>query len=281
MNRPSGLPETSGGGNKRHSLLDPPEGFFDCLFDALSGLTGIDRESIVVSQRHLMTYHDTCKPRPALHKDRLSSAIAVGIPLHVPADSRLLLFPFDDVSENPFLTNEFVAASGFDASVDRALERWRCVEVEDAPGDLVVFRGSRIWHTRLNAAGASHLYVMVNDRGLDPLAEDPRAGRWRELNADFLSSPVWDGDLAAGCALSPIVDTVERQLHRNQSVTRRVVLWPNVRVYLNETEWLIVEALADGGRTARHALDRVLNRPEGNSAMVRLIAEGVVQVEDR
>jgi hypothetical protein len=45
-------------------------------------------------------------------------------------------------------------------------------EVYDEPGDVIVFRGSSIWHLRRRSAGAVNLYFKMNDFDADPLGED-------------------------------------------------------------------------------------------------------------
>jgi hypothetical protein len=95
---------TAIGGDKTQALFEFPEetDFPGELFDVISSMCGLDRANMTLSERHIKAYEDDAAPNPRAHKDRVSSKVSVGLSIDIPTGSRLVLFPDDDRSVNPF-----------------------------------------------------------------------------------------------------------------------------------------------------------------------------------
>jgi hypothetical protein len=143
----------------------------------LGGMTavmcGLEPGSFTVSERHIKAYEAGADPDPPAHKDRLSSLVSVGVSIEVPEGSTLVLYPHDDVGENPYLTTDLRASLEPGALPEDILAGVRGIEIQDRPGDVVIFRGSAFWHRRLRSSGTVNLYLKCNDFDSDPLGEDP------------------------------------------------------------------------------------------------------------
>ncbi|HEX4175314.1 MAG TPA: hypothetical protein VHY81_05290 [Acidimicrobiales bacterium] len=143
----------------------------------LGGMTaamcGLVPASFTVSERHIKAYEVGADPDPPAHKDRLSSLVSVGVSIVVPEGSTLVLYPHNDVGENPYLTTDLRASLEPDALPEDILAGVRGIEIQDRPGDVIVFRGSAFWHRRLRSRGTVNLYLKCNDFDSDPLGEDP------------------------------------------------------------------------------------------------------------
>ncbi len=92
-------------GKKEQSLFAFPYADYEGeLFDAVSALTGLQRPTMTLSERHINGYDAHADPNPALHKDRYPSQISVGLSIQIPAGSQLVMYPFDHLELNPFNT---------------------------------------------------------------------------------------------------------------------------------------------------------------------------------
>ena len=164
-------------GKKEQSLYEFPDGaeFPGEIFDAVSVVCGLNRATMTVSERHIQAYEADANPDPEAHKDRYPSQVSLGFSIDIPSASRLVLYPYDHRSLNPFNS-----AATFQRSLqphehpNEALKSAREVELADEAGDVVMFHGSTTWHLRRHAANAVNLYVKLNDFDCDPLGEDPR-----------------------------------------------------------------------------------------------------------
>jgi hypothetical protein len=88
------------------------------------------------------------------------------------------------------------------------------VELDAKPGDVVVFRGSTIFHGRLHAAKSSILYFKFNTMGLDPLGEDPSTEMRRQRTLEILPNKSDDELLNSLVELSPRLQHIDRQYSR-------------------------------------------------------------------
>lgn len=138
-----------------------------------AAMCSLEPASFTISERHIKAYEVGANPDPPAHKDRLSSLVSVGVSIVVPEGSTLVLYPHDDVGENPYLTTDLRASLEPDALPENVLAGVRGIEIQDRPGDVVVFRGSALWHRRLRSGGTMNLYLKCNDFDSDPLGEDP------------------------------------------------------------------------------------------------------------
>jgi hypothetical protein len=183
---------------KQQFLFELPSdsGFFSHVFHNIATVADLPVERMTISERHLKAYLENAAPNPPLHKDRLSSQVAVGIPLIVPEESQVILYPYHLRG-----VNVFDSAAQFRQSLDEKdspealLENVAPVLLNVRPGDVVIFLGSEIYHERLNAAGAVVLYIKLNGMRLDPLCEDPSTPLQRQRSLAILGIKA-DIDLA-------------------------------------------------------------------------------------
>jgi hypothetical protein len=189
-------------GKKEQVVYDFADAFDDYpgeLYDFVSAVCGLNRETITLSERHCQVYDAHANPEPAAHKDRLGSQVSMGFSVDIPDVSTLVLYPNDHRDVNPLNSSVAYRASlRPDELPEVVLPSATEVELNDEPGDVVLFPGSSTWHLRRNAAGAVNLYTKFNDFNCDPLGEDPRTGDMHEKSVALLrqfGEP--DGDLAA------------------------------------------------------------------------------------
>jgi hypothetical protein len=184
------------------------------LFDVVSAVCGLRRETMTLSERHIQAYESEANPNPQAHKDRFPSQVSVGFSVEIPEASRLVLYPYDHRDINPFnMAAALIRSLQPHELPDVALQDAREVEIADRPGDVVMFAGSSTWHLRRRSAGAVNLYVKLNDFDCDPLGEDPGTEARREHTLAALASA--DGQLGAHTVkLSRRFDAVERRLSR-------------------------------------------------------------------
>jgi hypothetical protein len=138
-------------GKKEQSLYDFPDStdFPDEIFDVVSEVCGLNRSTMTLSERHIQAYDPDANPEPDAHKDRYPSQVSLGFSISIPAESRLVLYPYDHRSLNPFNS-----AATFQRSLQPyelpnvALKDAREVVLDDHDGDVVMFPGSTTWHLR-------------------------------------------------------------------------------------------------------------------------------------
>jgi hypothetical protein len=164
-------------GDKQQSLYQFPQDW-DCFGELLNGLAsvcGLDRNALILSERHIKAYDRNANPHPLPHKDRYGSEVSVGFSVTVPEASKLVLYLYDDVSVNLFDSSAELRASLTPEMLPEIkLKNARRVELSDSSGDVVMFRGNAIWHLRSYPAGTTMLYLKLNTFNSDPLGEDPR-----------------------------------------------------------------------------------------------------------
>ena len=139
--------------------------------DGMARLTGIDRDSFTISERHLKVYDAAAEPWPAPHKDRASSEISIGLPIRLPAGSSACVLPKLGITANTddraiFLTDRDHPTPG------KVYEMEEAIKLNEQIGDVVVFLGSALFHERINGGGTAILYLKVNGSGQDPLGEN-------------------------------------------------------------------------------------------------------------
>ncbi|MEA2468710.1 MAG: hypothetical protein QOJ57_2836, partial [Thermoleophilaceae bacterium] len=152
---------------------------------------------------------------PPAHKDRFPSQVSMGFSISIPAESKLVLYPYSHRETNPFNTSAGLRRHLQPHELPEvALKDARELVLDDADRDVVMFPGSTTWHLRRNAANALNLYLKFNDFGLDPLGEDPftDSRRSRTLAAVSSGSEALDGLVPV---LSRRLDTVSRTATRD------------------------------------------------------------------
>jgi hypothetical protein len=143
------------------------------LVETIGELTGLPVEDLIVSERHLKVYRQDAPQNPPPHKDRRGTQLAIGFCIDVAPESRLILYPHHERSENRFDSyDDFLASLSEAERPENALRGVAPLAIDTRRGDFIAFEGSTIWHERTNAAGSKLLYLKMNALGLDPLGEN-------------------------------------------------------------------------------------------------------------
>ena len=269
---------TAIGGRKEQALFEFPEGvdFPGELFDAIASLCGLERDGMTLSERHIKAYDHDAPGEPIPHKDRYASQVSVGLSIEVPEGSELVVFPYDETDWNPYnISADYLNSLPPEKRPEKALTSAREVVIKDAPGDVMMFHGARMWHARRNPARAVNLYLKLNDFGCDPLGEDPATQQRREATLAAVGSA--NGNLDG---LVPVYgrrfDAVSRQYTRdwNEVVHARVFDAPPIM--LSAEELALLERI-DGRRTVAEAA----GDDSARAAVVRLADAGVLDLLSR
>jgi hypothetical protein len=240
------------------------------LFDAISVVCDLDRDTIALSERHINAYDKNANPNPAPHKDRDASKISCGVCID-PSDSELVIYPDASRELNPFTSAAtYYASLPADQKPEVALTPDQEVVIKDEPGDVMMFYGSAIWHMRRNSARSVNLYMKFNDFDYDPLGEDPntieRQARSRQLLSANGSSLPED----AIAKVSRQLESLTTQRSRNEIDVRQAKLWGQDPVLIDEDELQLLQTL-NGGATVG-SLDQGLVRRLAERGLVDLVA---------
>jgi hypothetical protein len=271
-------------GNKQQSVYEFPDTAqnLDELFEAVGAVCGLNPKKLTLSERHIKFYESNANPNPAAHKDRFASQIAIGFSIQVPEGSKLVLYPYDHLEVNPFNASAGLRASlSPDRLPENILKSVRRVEISDAPGDITMFRGNKIWHLRANAAGTKMLYLKLNDCNCDVLGEDPSTAACRKFTEISLTST--DSDLEQMIPLiGRKVDYVERRYTRNWEEVAGVVLHGELSFTIDGEELLALRAM-DGQRTVLSVVKEMgysVDPTVGLQKIRRLAARGAVDLSN-
>jgi hypothetical protein len=269
-------------GDKQQAMYEfPGDGDYTAeLFDAVAGVTGLNRRAMVLSERHIKAYESTAEPEPHAHKDRFASEISVGISVHVQKGSTLVLYPYDENTVNAFNTSVGLRASlSKEQYPEPVLKKARRVEINDAPGDVIMFRGHSIWHLRANPANTTMLYLKLNTFNCDPLGEDPATPETRKRTQLAAAAPDEQFE-----RLIPLigrrVDYIHRHYNRNWVEVPGVVLWGEKHFSIDEFELNALRAM-DGKRTVGAVIAAVDGRSSKSDALRkfrRLALRGVIDL---
>jgi len=269
-------------GDKQQAMYEfPKEGdYVGELFGAVAIVCGLNRNDMVLSERHIKAYESTAEPEPHAHKDRFASEISVGVSVHVQEGSTLVLYPYDYNEINAFNTSVGLRASlSKDQYPEPALKKARRVEIKDSPGDVIMFRGHSIWHLRANPANTTMLYLKLNTFNCDPLGEDSRTSEVRKQSQ--AAAAFNDQQLEKMIPMiGRRVDYIHRHYNRNWEEVPGVVLWNEKHFSLDEYELSALRAM-DGKRTVRAVMDTLNkqgNRAEALQKFRRLALRGVIDL---
>jgi hypothetical protein len=268
-------------GKKEQSLYDfPDEVDIGELYDVVCATCGLDRGNVTLSERHIQIYESNAAPEPPAHKDRFPSQVSMGFSISIPAESRLVLYPYSHRETNPFNTSAGLRRHlQPDEYPEVVLKDARELVLDDQDRDVVMFHGNNTWHLRRNAADALNLYLKFNDYGLDPLGEDPftEGRRARTLaavgaGADSLGSlfPV----------LSRRLDTVSRTATRDgwrEELEARV--FGEEPVGLTELQHEAITTL-EGSETLAELAARLGDPADAAAQIARLAELGVLDLVD-
>jgi hypothetical protein len=266
-------------GDKQQGLYLFPDGadYFGEFLDAIGRVTGLDPKRLVLSERHIKAYEANADPNPQPHKDRYASQVSVGFSVTVPAGSRLVLYPHDDVWINPYNTAARLRASLSETPAQRVQHAHRVV-IEDKPGDVLIFKGNAIWHLRENPANTTNVYLKLNAFNCDPLGEDPRTDTVRRRSVQLADGP----DAALGDVVPLVgrrVDYFNRLLSRDGQEACEVVLWGGATERVSASELAALRRLDWGATVSELApLFNGGDATEGLRAVRRLASAGVIDL---
>jgi hypothetical protein len=265
-------------GDKLQALYEFPEGRLEEFLEGVGRVCGLEPARLVLTERHIKTYEATANPSPLAHKDRYSSQVSIGFSVTVPEGSTLVLYPKDDLETNPFNSStEYRRSFTADRTPETRLKGARPVEIQDRPGDVVMFYGSRIWHLRRNAANTVMLYFKVNDFDCDTLGEDPRTQPIRERSRAAASGAA---DAAFGAfypVLGRAVESFQRRIGRDGNELVGVLVAGTGHVTIEEWELELLRAL-DGKSTAAEVVRFFGGEPHVGRSLRRFAECGAIDL---
>jgi hypothetical protein len=194
--------------------------------------------------------------------------VSVGLSIDIPPGSCIELYPDDDVWVNPHnVAGNLLGALPAEGQPEVTLAGRRPVRIEDSAGDVVMFRGSAVWHLRRNSANAKNLYLKFNDFGSDPLGEDPRTEQLRSATLAALEN----GGVASLTAVPARRFDVIRRLTTRVAELKilEADVWGSPPVALSEQEAQMLEGLAGGRAVAE--LDESSVRRLARSGVIDLV----------
>lgn len=269
-------------GNKQQALYEFPQDadYLSEFFETVGAICGLEPQSLVLSERHIKAYEPDANPAPLAHKDRYASQISVGFSVKVPHESTLVFYPWDDVGVNPFNSSaELRASYSPDRVPEKILKNAERVEIQDAPRDVMMFRGNAIWHLREKSANTTMVYLKLNAFHCDPLGEDPTDEACSQQTRSLLSAP--DGELQKTIPLmGRRVDYVHRRYSRDWREVTGVVLSSGRHLTIDEDEMRALQAM-DGQRSVGEVIQKIGNVSNGVSGLDkirRLAACGIVDL---
>jgi len=237
-------------GDKQQAMYEFPEGgdYVNELRQHVGGVVGLPAEELVFSERHVKAYDAGADPNPKAHKDRFASEFSVGLSVHVKDGSTLVLYPYDELDINPFNTSQQLRASfSPETAPEPRLAKARRVEINDAPRDVILFRGHKVWHLRANPALTTMLYLKMNALHCDPMGEDDKTDGFKQRT--LAAAEAGDDELSKKVVqIGRRVDFFHRHYDRFWQEVPGVVLWGEKHFTLSEPEFKMLRAV-DGKRT--------------------------------
>ncbi|MCW8194879.1 hypothetical protein F6455_08775 [Proteobacteria bacterium 005FR1] len=227
--------------------------------DPVGAVAGVAGSQVTLCERHVKVYNDNAPPEPPPHKDRVASEITVGIPLEVPENSHIILYPQHHREINRFASTALHRASLRDG--ERPEQLLEGIEPEVArvwPGDVILFKGSSIYHERVNPANTSLLYLKFNTLGLDPLGEDPATQQQRNASLAAIKDIDDQALLSAPLALSSRLEKISR--HYSRLFWQEILqanLWGETEVTLTPLEFALIQTLGHERVTSAALLARL------------------------
>jgi hypothetical protein len=232
---------------KSQFLFEFPESidFVRDVKHAVGAVAGMEGDKVTLCERHIKVYNQEAPSTAPPHKDRVASEVTVGIPLEVPKNSYIVLYPKHHRQINAFASTALHRASLREGQKPENL--LADVEPEVAkvwPGDVIFFKGSSIYHERMNPANTSLLYLKFNGLGLDPLGEDPATADQRRTSLHAIDDLGDKALLAQRLALSPRLEKISR--HYSRLYWQEILqanLWGEPEITLSSLEFSLVQAL--------------------------------------
>lgn len=268
-------------GNKQQSLYEFPDtaDYYDQFMRTVGAVVGLDPRTLTLSERHIKAYEANADPNPQAHKDRYASQISVGFSVSVPKGSRLVLYPKDELWVNPYNTAARLRAALTEENApEKALKNATKIVIEDAPRDVMIFRGNAIWHLRENPANTTNLYLKLNAFNCDPLGEDPHSEAVRNFSLKAVNAP--DHELKR---LIPLVgrrvDYFSNQFSRDWQEMVDVVFWGDTTVRVRHDDLATLRRL-DWSKNVATVLGEYNHQNEKQGlALIRTLASaGVIDL---
>lgn len=247
-------------GKKQQFLFEFPadSDFPGGVFETVATVAGLPLDRMTLCERHLKVYDSEAKSNPPAHKDRVASQVAVGLPLKVSQGSNLVLYPNHYLEINPFNSTAEWRDHLDEADLpEKVLKDVEPVYLDAQPGDVVLFRGSSIYHERRNPANTAVLYLKFNAMRLDPIGEDPSTPVQRKKSLEILQSSSDEELLNSVTEVSPRLAQLGRYYTRwywKEVIQANV--WGEKPFTLSEDEFRIMINV-DGKRTVRHVIERL------------------------
>jgi hypothetical protein len=221
------------------------------LFDAIAELCGLHRPTMTLSERHVKAYDQDAPAEPVPRGDRYASQVSIGVSIEVPDQSRLTLYPDDELDVNPLnVSAAYLEGLPPERRPEEALRGIEPVELFDQPGDVMMFAGNAVWHARRRPAGAINLYLKLNDFNCDPLGEDPASDDVRRASVEAAE----DGNLMEKVPIvGRRVDCISRRFTRDWTEASHAEMWQGAPVSLSADEVALLERV-DGRKAAADLL---------------------------
>lgn len=217
--------------------------------DAVATVAGLPKDRVTLCERHLKAYNSTAVEEPPAHKDRAASQVTVGLPLVVPEGSHLKLYPEHRREMNLFGSTALYRTSLDEEDLpENALAQVEPLRIEVPPGDVILFRGSCIYHERQKPANTTLLYLKFNAFDLDPIGEDPNTPAQRTSSMELLNSSD-EQLLNLRVMVSPQLDEIKRTYSRigwREIIQARV--FGGKEFGLSEADFHLLKSLPTDGR---------------------------------
>jgi hypothetical protein len=235
-------------GKKQQYLFEFPSDngeSLEALKNGVAQVTGAQREKLILSERHVHSYSHDDEPDLPPHKDRLASQYVSLIPLSIPKQSRVKLYPDHERDVNSFVSAiQYRDSLDEEDRVESKLNDISPLLIDAPPGDILIFSGSSIYHGRLHSKAAMYLTVKFNTLGLDPLAEDPRTPAQRQRSLEILEEKSLETLLLSDIVVSPRLHRISRHYQRsNWQEILQVYVWNENEFCIDEVELSLFKAL--------------------------------------
>jgi hypothetical protein len=263
-------------GRKQQALYEFPDSidFPGELFDVVASLCGLHRPTMTLSERHIKAYDEDAPEEPVPHKDRYASQVSVGLSIEVPDDSRLTLYPDDEMGVNPLnVSAAYLEGLPPERRPEAALRGVQPVELYDRSGDVMMFAGNAIWHARRKAANAINLYLKLNDFNNDPLGEDPTTEEVRRATESVVADGRLDGQTPL---VGRRVDCISTRYTRDWDDAAQAELWESAPIVLTDADLALLRAI--DGRLSASELVAAVDGDDVGRRLLRLAERGVVDL---
>ena len=204
-------------GKKRQYLYDFENqwDFYQAAYKTLCETTNLNLEKMTLCERHIKVYDSEAKAHVPPHKDRTAAQLTVGIPLSIPEGSHIVIWPNDYRIINPFNSTALWRSSLDEKDLpENCLANIEPARIYAEPGDVVMFRGSSLYHERECPANSSILYLKFNDMRLDPIGEDPATSSAQEKSDQISKGISTEALLDSHLIISPRLLKISRDYTR-------------------------------------------------------------------